>query len=189
LKPSDNISPIFVENSKLAAPSQAGSPTSRYRFLRVLHRIEEGMVVLLLAVMILMAVLQIFLRNAFSTSVIWGESLIRNLVLWIGLFGAMAASRDGNHIKIDIVTRFLPKTTVRIVETMVNLVTAGICLFVAYHSLRFVKMEMEYPTVAFGTIPTWACELIIPFAFVVIGLRYLRLAGVRLVETKETPRR
>ena len=42
-------------------------------------------------------------------------------------------------------------------------------------------------TIAFASVPTWVCELILPVAFGVIGLRYLLLAvtHVREAASKE----
>ena len=38
------------------------------------------------------------LRNFFSIGFAWGDGLTRLAVLWLGLLGALAASRDGRHI-------------------------------------------------------------------------------------------
>ncbi len=71
-----------------------------------LHRLEDGMLVGLLLLLIGMAVAQIFLRNFLGSGILWGDALLRVAVLWIGLLGAMAASRRGAHIGIDVVSRF-----------------------------------------------------------------------------------
>ena len=77
------------------------------RILNVVYRIEDGILVALLALMIALAAVQIFLRNFFGAGIIWGDVLVRVLVLWIGLIGAMIATRQNKHISIDLVARFL----------------------------------------------------------------------------------
>ena len=42
----------------------------------------------------------------------------------------------------------------------------------AWHSARFVSSEYEYETTAFAGVPAWTCEIVIPFAFGLIALRY-----------------
>jgi len=74
-----------------------------------LYRVENGILVVLLLSMLAMAVFQIVLRNLFESGIVWGDILVRILVLWVGLAGAMVASRKGNHINIDILSRYLPK--------------------------------------------------------------------------------
>ena len=97
-------------------------------------------------------------------------------MLWVGLVGAMVASRQGNHINIDILDRYLPGRAKTVVNFVVELFTALICSSVAYFSLRFVQMEYIDGGMAFAKVPAWVCEAIIPFAFVVIALRYFILS-------------
>ena len=149
------------------------------RARQYLHRIEDCLLVLMLLVMIVMAVAQIFLRNLFGTSIVWGDSLVRILVLWIGLAGAMIASRDGKHINIDIITRYLPKRATAWTTVAVNIFTAFICAMTAWFGLKFVRMEYEYGANGFASVPVWVCEAIIPLAFAVIGLRYVILTVIQ----------
>lgn len=146
----------------------------------ILYRVEDSILVGLLMLMITLAVLQIFLRNLFETGIVWSDVLVRILVLWVGLVGAMVASRKGNHINIDIMERFLSERAKIVVNFVVELFTAFICAVVAYYSIQFVHMEFADGGRAFANVPTWVCEAIIPFAFVVIAIRYVLLSIVNL---------
>ena len=146
----------------------------------ILYRVEDSILVGLLLLMITMAVLQIFLRNLFQTGIVWSDVLVRILVLWVGLLGAMVASRQGNHINIDILDRFLPERAKVVVSFVVEVFTAFICTIVAYYSLQFVQMEFADGGMAFAKVPVWLCEAIIPFAFVVIAIRYVLLSIINL---------
>ena len=143
---------------------------------KILYRVEDTILISLLTLMISMAVAQIVLRNLFGSGIVWGDVLVRILVLWIGLVGAMAASRKGNHICIDVITRYLPERVSHVTDGVVNLFTSVICAIVTWHSFQFVRMEFEYGGNAFAQVPTWICESIIPFAFAVIALRYFILS-------------
>jgi TRAP-type C4-dicarboxylate transport system permease small subunit len=147
----------------------------------ILHRVEDAILVGLLLLMIGMAVTQIFLRNLFGAGIVWSDVMVRILVLWVGLVGAMVASRQNNHIAIDILDRYLPeRAKVFYTNFVVRLFTALICTIVAYYSLLFVQMEFTDGGMAFAQVPTWLCEAIIPFAFMVIALRYFLLSFVNL---------
>jgi len=156
------------------------------RSQRIIYRVEDSVLVGLLLVMIVMAVLQILLRNLFGTGIVWSDILVRILVLWVGLVGAMVASRQGNHINIDIMDRFLSERKKIAAKFIVELFTAFICLIVAYYSLQFVKMEFAQGGTAFAKVPTWLCESIIPFGFMVMALRYLSLSMNNLKKMIET---
>ncbi len=143
------------------------------RLIKVVRTAEDALLVILLLVMICLAVLQIFLRNFFDSGIVWGDALVRVLVLWIGLTGAMAASRNDNHIKIDVVSRYLPPSLQPFSRLATCLFTTGITGLMAWHSARFVLMEKADGMIAFAGVPAWICEAAIPAAFAIICLRYL----------------
>ena len=146
------------------------------RIMRILHRLEDLTLVLLLSTMIVPAVLQIVLRNTTGSALVWGDTLVRILVLWVGLVGAMVATRQNKHINIDVVTRHLSPDAARAVNGITLLSASLICLVTAWYSLLFVRMEFDFTTPAFANVPTWACQTIIPAAFLVMALRCLGLA-------------
>ena len=133
---------------------------------------EDALLVGLLLGMILLAVGQIVLRNLFGAGFIWGDPLVRILVLWIGLAGAMVASRSDNHISIDIVSRYLSPGMKRWTGVFTHAFTCLVCGTMAWHSQVFVLMEMADGLPAFAWVPAWVCESIIPLSFSVICLRY-----------------
>lgn len=159
---------------KTGRPPMPNSPDKNL-ILTILHRIEDGILILLLLTMIGMAVLQIVLRNFLDSGILWGDGLVRVLVLWLGLIGAMIASRNNHHISIDVISRYLPDFVRQYTDLFVALFTALICSAMSYYSFAFVAMEKQDGMTAFASIPSWICESIIPFAFAVISIRYLAL--------------
>ena len=66
---------------------------------RVARSVGTALIVVVLSGLILLGAAQILLRNL-SIGFAWGDGLARLAVLWLGLLGALAASRDGRHIAI-----------------------------------------------------------------------------------------
>lgn len=147
------------------------------RCLKFLHHIEDGMLVFLLSSMILLASAQIFLRNFFDYGFSWSDQLLRVMVLWLGLLGALAASRDGKHITVDALAPFIPDSARHAVALTTQLFTIIVCSIIAWHSARFAFMDYEMQTIAFSKIPIWYFESIIPFAFGMIAVRYCILSS------------
>lgn len=143
------------------------------RAVHLLYLIEDGIMVLLVTAMILLAVGQIILRDVWDAGVVWGDPLLRISVLWIGMLGAMAATRDNNHITVDIFSRFLSDRLKRIVQIVTGGFAAGICAILAYEGARFVVMDYQAGTTSFSDIPSWCFEIIIPIGFGVMALRFL----------------
>jgi TRAP-type C4-dicarboxylate transport system permease small subunit len=138
----------------------------------IVHRIEDVFLALLLGAMVLLAPLQIFLRNFFDEGVTWGDPLLRVLVLWVGLLGAVAASRGDRHIAIDVLSRFGGGRLRLSMRIVTSLFTVVVCALVAWHSGQFVQLEREFESEAFAGMPAWIFQVVIPFAFGVMGLRY-----------------
>jgi TRAP-type C4-dicarboxylate transport system permease small subunit len=139
----------------------------------LLIKVETGVLVLLVLAMIFMAVLQIFLRNVFDTGIVYSESLVRVLVLWVTLIGAMTAARRDKHIRLEVLMHYLPQRRQSIAKIATELFTAAICFIVGYFGFRFVVLEYQDGGIAFAGVPHWVCESIIPFSFFVLGSRYL----------------
>jgi TRAP-type C4-dicarboxylate transport system permease small subunit len=156
---------------------QSGEPP---RLLAVVHRAEDVLLAFLLGTLVLLAPLQIFLRNFFDAGWIWADPLLRVLVLWVALLGALAASRTDKQIAIDVVSQFLSPRAKAIVGFNTGLFTAFVCGVVAYHSWLFVAGEREFGSKAFGDVPAWLCQLVIPFAFALIGARHLGHASAHV---------
>ncbi|MCW8852100.1 MAG: TRAP transporter small permease [Gammaproteobacteria bacterium] len=145
------------------------------KLINFINKIEDGLLVIILTSMIILAVYQIIARNLFSEGIVWIDPLLRTLVLWVGLSGAVVATRTDNHIRIDVFTKYLPKYFQPYIQRIVYLFTLSICLLVAWHAGRFIYSEYEYGTIAFSGVPSWLAGLIIPVSFSLIAIRYALL--------------
>lgn len=139
------------------------------------NRMEDWLLVSMLAAMVVLAVTQIVYRNFFDGGIVWIDPLLRVLVLWVALSGAVVATRSDNHIRIDFFTRYLSRFAVPCLQRAVYAFSAFICGLIAWHASRFVFMDYTFGSVAFAGIPTWVTELIIPLAFLLMTVRYLML--------------
>ena len=143
--------------------------------LRTINKIEDWFLVSMLAAMVVLAVTQIFYRNFFGSGVIWIDPLLRVLVLWVAIAGAVVATRTDNHIRIDFFTRYFSRKVCSIMQRLVYVFCVFICGLVSWNAMKFVQMDYEYGTIAFADVPAWVTELIIPVGFFLMALRYTLL--------------
>ena len=137
------------------------------------RRIEDLLLVILLSGLILLGASQILLRNVFSIGLVWADGLMRLIVLWLALLGAIAASRDRKHIAIDVTDRILPPQ-LRVAAAVVrNLFAAVVCALLAWYSWSFVRDSREFGDVLLGNLPAWWFQAILPVGFALISYRYL----------------
>ena len=113
------------------------------------------------------------MRNFFATGLFWGDAAGRYLVLWVGLLGAMAATRDDNHISIDIISRYSSEKIKPLIRMITDSATAFICGLLTYSAVIFIRDEMSSGIDAFASVPTWIAGIILPAAFGIICVRYL----------------
>ena len=146
-----------------------------HRLLRWLDKGENVVLCLLLTAMILLACMQIVLRTFFASSLLWADPLLRYLVLWCGLLGAVAATSQGKHIALDITGNLLPEK----IEPWITLVTYLFCAIAAggltWAGWRFVRSEIEFGGSGPLSLPLWFWNSIFPLAFGCIALKYLLL--------------
>ena len=142
-------------------------------YFAAMARVEIGFIALMLLSLVGLGCVQILLRNAFHSGLIWADPLMRHLVLWLGAFGAALASARMRHISVDALSRLLPERFHPLRRFIVYGITAiaGYLLVVA--TVRLVLDERQYPEVAFLGIQTWMLEAVLPIAFAIITYRTL----------------
>ncbi|HET7844485.1 MAG TPA: TRAP transporter small permease subunit [Xanthomonadales bacterium] len=147
----------------------------------VVRAIENGAIALATAVLVLAAGGEIVARLAFEKG--WAEldAMLRALVLWIALLGAMVASREDRHLAVDALSRFARGPWARLLRFVTYGVAAAVCALVAWHALALVRDEHASGTIAFANVPSWLVQSIMPFAFAVMALRFAAHAFKRPV--------
>ncbi len=148
---------------------------------------ENALLVILLGAMMLLAVGQIVLRLFFKSGFVWADELLKLMVLWIALIASVAASRNNRHLRIDVVSHFVPERFARLPRLVVDAFAASICGVLAWHSYRFIELSIEFEDTVLVDVPSWIAHSILPIAFALMSYRFfLSVAGttVDLLRTK-----
>ena len=138
-----------------------------------LERISGWILVGLLGVMILMAFGQVILRNFFDSSIEWGDIFVRHLVLWVGYFGAVIATGEGRHLRIEFLTKLVSEKPRKVFFIISSLFAAVICYLLMQASVAFVQLEMESESTLILDLPGWYFIVIIPIGYALISFRFL----------------
>lgn len=148
---------------------------------------EDAVLLIILVSMILLAGVQIFLRNFLDAGLFWGDEMLRLMVLWLTLAGGLAASRMDKHISIEVLDRFLPSGVQYIAKIIIDLFTASICALFAWHSARFVMGSYEFGDVLMINTPAWVMQIILPIGFGLMAYRHVVLAARRIFTLRTLP--
>lgn len=130
------------------------------------------MLVALLSGMILLAAVQIIGRNFFATTWFLGDEVLRILVLWLTLAGALAASRADKHISISLVDQFLKGRWVIALRVVNHAFTAAVCALIAWFSFQFVQGSHEFGDTLLGGMPAWPVQAVLPLGFGLMAWRH-----------------
>lgn len=146
------------------------------KYLRIINnmlaKVEHVFIIIILSTMILLAFLQVILRNFFATSLFWGDTVLRHLVVWIGFFGASLATKEGKHINIDVLSRIFNPKVRHLSQIVVNAFASLVCYFLMQASISFIRMEQESESILFSGLPAWIAQVIIAIGFGIMMFRF-----------------
>ncbi len=147
----------------------------------MLHRLKRGLLWLetlvastSLALLLLLALIQIIARNIFETGFPQLEIIARHLVLFVIFFGAGLVTEQGRHIKIDVLANLLsPRHQAMLMRPLLAL-GAILCAALAWYAGLFWLDEWRYAPdnerLAAGL------AIVIPVGFSILTLHFLLLS-------------
>ena len=133
----------------------------------------DGFLCLLLTAMIGLACLQIGLRTFFSSGLLWADPLLRYLVLWSGMLGAVVATRERKHIAIDVVGYLAPQQIKPWLQLALDLFSCLVTGSLTWAAIVFVRNEASFGGSSLLSLPSWVWNLIFPLAFFLITVHFL----------------
>ena len=107
---------------------------------------------------------------------LWADPLLRYLVIWSGMFGAVVATRHGKHIALDVVSYLVPPRFDRWLKVVIHLFSFLVALVLTYAALVFVRNEAEFGGTVLLSLPSWVWNLVFPLAFGLMAIRFLAAA-------------
>ena len=141
-----------------------------------IHRVEEGLIALILAAMTLLTFVQVVLRYVFNTGFLWALEANFYLFGWLVLIGISYCVRTRAHIGVDAVVRLLSPAVRRwagILVVALVLLYAGLMLYggvVYIDKMREIGIEAE-------DIPVerWILSLCLPLGFLLLFIRVAQM--------------
>lgn len=161
------------------------------RFSVALARIEDGVAAVLLAVVLGVITYELVIRGMFGRSNLWTDELSRVMLIAMVYFAAIGVTRDGAHVRVELVLDRLPAGLRGTLEKLSDLLCLAFALSATWLGIAYVRESIRFG-ISFAhsnlPFPVWAAQLIVPVAFGLISLRLLlRIAGLsRQVHTEST---
>ena len=144
---------------------------------RVAAALEDGVASLALLVMVILPLLEIIWRRAFSQGIPASGPIVQHLTLWVGFLGAAIAARDGKLLALATGTFIPPGLWRRAADILASAFGACAALILAWGGYQMVMSEREAGANIGAGIQTWMAELVLPIAFALIAARIVWKVG------------
>ena len=167
------------------AAGRRSVPRARTVLGRLLERLEETIIALLLVGMTLLVFVEVVLRFGFAVGFLWSQELTLHLAAWLVLFGASYGVRTRAHIGVDVVVKLLPPGPRRLAGIAAVLLSLLYCGLLGYGAwvylskMRGIGIPMEDLPV-----PLWLGHGILFAGLVLLALRFGQLLW-RLIGGRE----
>ncbi len=155
-------------------------------FMRILNRMEEGFIALLLVTMTLLVFIEVVDRFVLGHGILWMEELTLHLSAWMVLFGASWVLKQGAHIGVDAFVKLFSTPTQRVFGVIAAGGSLLYCALIIYggwvYLAKLVKIGIELEDIP---IPKWMAHSILVIGMALLGLRLAQLLW-RIVKGEET---
>ena len=142
-------------------------------FLRILNRVEEAVICILLVTTTLLVFIDVVMRFGFNAGFLWSQELTLHMSGWFVLFGASYGLKEGSHIGMDAFVKLFPTLGRKILTSIGCILGLIYCYLILYGSWVYLaKMKMIGIDLEDLPIPTWLAHsmLLVGFGFLTIRL-------------------
>lgn len=144
--------------------------------MKILDRLEEWIVIVMLALMTIVTFSQVVMRYVFNAGFVWALELTTVFFAIMIFVGISYGVRVGAHIGVDALVKLMPpgpRRATSIVVVLLCLVYAGM---VIYGSLIYVsKMQMIGVEMEDLPVPVWLVRSIMPLGYLLLTFRFLQV--------------
>lgn len=117
---------------------------------QLLVRVNQGLVVALMATMAILVFVNVVSRYLFSHSLVWVEEFTQYQMIWITWLGAGLALREGRHVAVDLLQEALPEPLRRLLRWAIVLVMLAFLAVLAWYGGQIVAFTWNQETPMLG---------------------------------------
>jgi TRAP-type transport system small permease protein len=115
----------------------------------------------------------------------WSNEISEGMLYLVTMLTAPWLLRRGQHIRVDVVLRAVPKQVGWIFEWTVDVLGLACCLFITYYGARAALASFKAGSVSIKTLvtPEWWLLSVLPIAFLALSIEMLfRMRRLALAE-------
>ncbi|MFS0575593.1 TRAP transporter small permease [Sporosarcina sp. 179-K 3D1 HS] len=150
-------------------------------FLKIISRLEETVVNLIMVVLVILTFTNVVLRYVFNYSIPGSVEVSILLFAWIVFVGSSVAIKNKTHIKIDLLEAILPKKYKKIVSLLISIMLVILAACMCFYGFIFTYDVMG-ETLGASNIPKSLVYLAFPIGFGLMGIHLMNQIVLSLKE-------
>lgn len=144
------------------------------KLLAILTKIESALASLFILLLSVFVIIDVAAREIFKTGVPWAQKSAVYLMIWAGFLGAVLITQKAEHLRPEIADKIWKGKLQKVYLHLQNILVLGFCLGMTYYSFLYVAESREFADKNIVLdIPMWWIQMIIPYAFASMSIRYL----------------
>lgn len=147
------------------------APTTGLRLW--LRQGENLLLCSILVALMVLPLLEAFLRKAFASGIPGATTLVQHCTLLIGMLGGALAARDSRLLAMSALPTILPPKWKVFAALFSGTAATTITLFLTVAGIEFVKTERESGNFLVGQLPIWWVQAVTPIGFALVTGRLL----------------
>ena len=145
------------------------------RWRDISSRLVDGAACLLMLALLASVSLGVLFR-ALGSPLVWSDEMAQYLLVWTGFAGWMIATRNGNHIRINVFIDMLPRQARLGVEIVIQLAMLLFAAALLWYSPSVIQRNLSIEWVS---LPITAALLYIPVPIAALSLALHALFDIR----------
>ena len=152
--------------------------------------VERVLLLWLYSYLVVVIFIEVLRRFVLAHSSLWGEETARFIFIYLVWIAAASAVRGRSHIRLDVVTLFLPVRGQALIYILGDLATGAIACVALYWSMAPVSISLRFGSVTEALQLSQALFLAaVPIGFLLVILRVVQslVRDVRAFAAGEQP--
>lgn len=129
---------------------------------RAWENLEEGLLCLLMAAMVLITFTTVVTRYVFHLPLSYMDQLVPNLFVWVTFLGASAAVKRRAHLGLSILYDAVSPHARRLLDVVILIVTTAFFGVVSWYGVKVVTLQVENGLMTALGYPSWVIGLAVP---------------------------
>ena len=148
--------------------------------------LEEMLLVILLAAIVLVMLYQIVRRYLFNSSLSWSEEFCRYCFVWSAMLATGYCIRKGSMLRVDVVIKLFPRPVTAVLDIVGKILAVAFCCIMFLPSWEVMQNALKIGQLSPAMqMPTWLLYLSAPLGFFSGIIRGIQSVILTLMELKK----